>query len=145
MNLVKIIAKAKKRPGRGYGSGRGGHTTGRGQKGQKTRGKISPLFEGTKVKKSLLQRLPMRRGKGKFNTRSDKPVPLSLSQINQLPSGTKIDLQTLFKNGIIEKEAVRFGVKLLGNGKLEKKMIVNIPTTAGAKRKIEKAGGKVQE
>jgi len=57
---------AKKRLGRGYGSGKGGHTSGRGQKGQKSRTKIHFLFEGVKVKKSTLKKLPLLRGKGKF-------------------------------------------------------------------------------
>lgn len=70
--LPKIVKKDKKRVGRGYGSGRGGHTVGRGQKGQKARSKIGPLFEGTKIKKSLIQRLPMQRGKGKFKPRKKK-------------------------------------------------------------------------
>lgn len=64
-NLPKIKTKSKKRLGRGYGSGKGGHTSSRGQKGQKVRGKIHPLFEGQKNKKSLIQRLPLLRGKGK--------------------------------------------------------------------------------
>lgn len=55
-----------KRLGRGYGSGKGGHTCGRGQKGQKSRTKIHILFEGVKVKKSTLKKLPLLRGKGKF-------------------------------------------------------------------------------
>lgn len=70
--LPAIKRKSKKRVGRGYGSGKGGHTSGRGQKGQKARGKISPLFEGTKVKKSLIQRLPLQRGKGKFKPKRKK-------------------------------------------------------------------------
>ena len=72
MNLPKIITRSKKRPGRGYGSGRGGHTSGRGQKGQKSRGKIGVLFEGVKMKKSFLKRLPLARGKGKFHAKKDK-------------------------------------------------------------------------
>jgi len=56
-NLPKVVAKSKKRLGRGMGSGKGSHTSGRGQKGQKSRGKIGVLFEGMKVKKSLLPRL----------------------------------------------------------------------------------------
>lgn len=57
---------AKKRLGRGYGSGKGGHTSGRGQKGQKSRTKVHILFEGLKVKKSTLKKFPLLRGKGKF-------------------------------------------------------------------------------
>lgn len=71
-NLPKTKARAGKRVGRGYGSGKGGHTVGRGQKGQKTRGKIHPLFEGQKNKKSLVQRLPLLRGKGKLKAKKKK-------------------------------------------------------------------------
>lgn len=71
-NLPKIKTKEAKRVGRGIGSGKGGHTVGRGQKGQRTRGKINLLFEGTKVKKSLIQRLPMLRGKGRFKPKKEK-------------------------------------------------------------------------
>ena len=52
--LEKTVTKRKKRVGRGYGSGKGGHTSGRGQKGQKSRSHIGILFEGMKVKKSLV-------------------------------------------------------------------------------------------
>lgn len=69
MNLPKVIAKGKKRVGRGRGTGKGGHTVGRGQKGQKSRGKIGILFEGVKMKKSFLKRLPLARGKGKFHAK----------------------------------------------------------------------------
>jgi ribosomal protein L15 len=69
IRLPKVVQRSKKRVGRGIGSGKGGHTSGRGQKGQKSRGKIGVLFEGMKVKKSLLKRLPKMRGKGKFHPR----------------------------------------------------------------------------
>lgn len=70
--LPRIVERSKKRLGRGYGSGKGGHTVGRGQKGQKARGKIHPLFTGTKTKKSLLQRLPLLRGKGRLKPKKGK-------------------------------------------------------------------------
>lgn len=54
------------------GSGKGSHTSSHGQKGQKSRGKIHVLFEGMKMKKSLLKRLPLMRGKGKFHSRKKK-------------------------------------------------------------------------
>jgi len=63
---------AKKRLGRGYGSGKGGHTSGRGQKGQKSRTNLHILFEGLKVKKSTIKKFPLLRGKGKFLA---KPKP----------------------------------------------------------------------
>lgn len=51
------------------GSGKGSHTSGRGQKGQKSRSGLHILFEGIKTKKSFLKRLPLQRGKGKFKGR----------------------------------------------------------------------------
>jgi len=75
--LPKVVAKSKKRVGRGMGSGKGSHTSGRGQKGQKSRGTIGVLFEGMKMRKSYLKRLPLMRGKGKFHpkkTRKQKYV-----------------------------------------------------------------------
>lgn len=67
--LQSIVGKRKKRLGRGIGSGKGGHTVGRGQKGQKSREKVPVLFFGTKMKKSLIKRLPMQRGKGRLKPR----------------------------------------------------------------------------
>jgi len=72
IQLPKIVQRSKKRVGRGVGSGKGSHTSGRGQKGQKSRNHVSVLFEGMKTKKSLLKRLPLLRGKGKFHTKRNK-------------------------------------------------------------------------
>jgi large subunit ribosomal protein L15 len=141
--LPKTTAKSKKRVGRGYGSGKGGHTVGRGQKGQKSRSKIGLLFEGTKMRKSLIRRLPMRRGKLKFKTLKTKPVILNIKYLNMLPDGIEVNLETLVKNGLVTKEALQIGVKILGDGALEKKLIVSLPVSKGARKKIEKAGGKV--
>jgi large subunit ribosomal protein L15 len=58
--LTKIVKRRKKRVGRGYGSGKGGHTTGRGAKGQKIRNKLRPSFEGGQL--PLVRRLPRRGG-----------------------------------------------------------------------------------
>ena len=69
ITLPKVKQKTKKRVGRGHGSGKGAHTSGRGQKGQKSRGGVHIIFEGLKVKKSLIKRLPFKRGKGKFKTK----------------------------------------------------------------------------
>lgn len=72
IRLPKVIKRSKKRVGRGVGSGKGSHTSGRGQKGQKSRGKVGVLFEGMKMKKSLLKRLPLMRGKGKFHPKKNR-------------------------------------------------------------------------
>lgn len=77
IRLPKVVKRGAKRVGRGVGSGKGSHTSGRGQKGQKSRGSINILFEGMKMKKSLIKRLPKMRGKGIFHpkkTRNEKFV-----------------------------------------------------------------------
>jgi len=58
--LSKITRRGKKRVGRGYGSGKGGHTTGRGAKGQNVRNKVRSTFEGGQL--PLVRRLPRRGG-----------------------------------------------------------------------------------
>ncbi len=141
--LPKTVTKRKKRIGRGYGSGRGGHTVGRGAKGQKARGKIGVLFEGIKMKKSFIKRLPLQRGKGKFKAK-DKPIIVKLAYLNLLPSGSKVDENLLIKNGIVrEKDAKLYGIKILGDGEVKKKLTILVPISKSAAKKIEKAGGKV--
>jgi large subunit ribosomal protein L15 len=142
-DLVKTVEKDKKRRGRGYGSGKGGHTTGRGQKGQKSRTNIGILFEGVKMKKSLIKRLPLRRGRAKFKPHP-KPLIVKLELLNLLPSGSKVNIDTLIGNGIVDKKQARaFGVKILGDGDVKKKLTVELPISKSAAKKIEKAGGKV--
>lgn len=140
--MLKVKTKSKKRAGRGYGSGKGGHTSGRGQKGQKSRGGVNILFEGVKVRKSLLNRLPFQRGKGKFKAQV-KPIAVNLEALNILKDGEKVTIETLSKAGIVKLEnAMVYGVKILGGGKLEKKLEVSLPASRSAIEKIEKAGGK---
>ena len=144
IKLPKTVINKRKRIGRGYGSGKGGHTVGRGQKGQKARGKIRVLFEGIKVKKSLLKKLPLQRGKGKFKA-STKPIIINLSLLNLLPQGSEVDLDLLTKQGIIESgDAKTYGVKILGDGELSKKLTIKVPISHSAAKKVEKAGGKVK-
>ena len=143
INLVKTVAKGKRRIGRGHGSGRGAHTVGRGQKGQKSRGKINIIFEGVKVKKSFIKRLPLRRGKGKFKA-GKKPLIVKLAYLDILPTGSKVDINLLVEHGIVkEDDAKKFGVKILGDGGLTKKFSVALPISKSAAKKIEKAGGKI--
>lgn len=135
--LPKLI-KNKKRHGRGYGSGRGGHTSGRGMKGQKSRSSVGLLFEGVKVRKSTIKRLPLRRGKDKFKA-SPKPIAINLSVLNILPANTKVTLDTLIKHGIVdERDAKKYGVKVLGGGDLQKKLIIEVPCSKSALEKTQK-------
>jgi len=141
--LPKIVSRGKKRLGRGYGSGKGGHTVGRGQKGQKSRGSIGILFEGVKMKKSLIKRLPLRRGKGKFKAKS-KPIIIKMAYLEILPSGSNVTLELLINSGIVDKkDAEMYGVKVLGDGEIKKKLTIAVPISKSAAKLIKKAGGKV--
>lgn len=141
--LSKEVSSTRKRRGRGYGSGKGGHTTGRGQKGQKARGKVSLLFEGVKMKKSLIKRLPLKRGRGKMKHK-DKPLIVKLALLNLLPSGSTVDTDLLIKEKIVNKDdALEFGVKILGDGELKKKLKISLPISKSAAKKVEKAGGEI--
>lgn len=143
ISLPKVVAKRSKRVGRGYGSGKGGHTSGRGQKGQKSRRNLGVLFEGVKMKKSLIKRLPLRRGKEKFHSRK-KPLIVKTDYLNILPAGSFVNLETLTKFKIINKnDAEKFGVKILGNSKVGKKLTIALPISKSAAKEIEKAGGKI--
>lgn len=140
-NLPKLVVGTKKRAGQGRGSGRGGHTSGRGQKGQKARGKIGILFEGVKMKKSFIKRLPFQRGRGKLEA-GVKPQVVSLALLNNLPDGSVVDLGLLKKHRIVVAEARL--VKIL-DGKLERKNItIKLPISHSAGQTVEKLGGKVE-
>lgn len=140
--LLKIKTKKSKRLGRGYGSGKGGHTAGRGQKGQKSRTKIGILFEGIKVRKYLLKRTPQLRGKQKFSAKS-RPATINLEALDKLRAGSKVSVESLIKEGLVDKKAREKGVKILGKGKITKKLNIEVLVSSSAKKKIEKVGGKV--
>lgn len=138
MKLPKAKTKSAKRIGRGIGSGRGGHTVGYGQKGQKSRGRLGIIFEGIKMKKSLIKRLPLARGKGKFKP-SRKPIIVNIGILNIMPAGSTVNIESLAKAGIVKLEdAKRFGVKVLGNGKLEKKLKIELPMSKSVAKKLTK-------
>lgn len=143
MDLHKITKiKGNKRPskrvGRGGGSGKGWHTTGRGQKGQKARvGYNLPIgFEGGQV--PLFKRLPMIGGFR--NHRAKRIVGISLDLLNHFREGATVEPKDLVEKNII-KQLPRDGVKILGSGKLEKKLTLKgFLYSASAKKLIEKSG-----
>ncbi len=141
--LPKIKTKKRKRLGRGYGSGKGGHTSSRGMKGQKSRKKMGILFEGIKMKKSLLRRLPVTRGKSKFKAQA-KPLLLTLDDLNQFKSGSVVNLNALLDAGIVKAREMRHGVKVMGQGSIEKKIKVALPVSKSAASKIKAAGGTIE-
>ncbi len=113
--LPGVIGKRVKRVGRGVGSGKGGHTTGRGTKGQKSRYSIPILFEGVKSKKSLLRRVPFLRGKAKNKSRANVVV-ISTDSLAHLAEGSLVTTQTLITEGLVSAaHASRRGVKVVGN------------------------------
>lgn len=139
-SLPKARENSKKRLGQGHGSGRG-KTSGRGTKGQKSRGKISLSFEGGAL--PLIKRLPFRRGKGRNKSFKTIPYVINVGRLNSLPKNSIVDVDMLVKSGMLPKGAKRDGVKILGDGKLDVSLSVNLPVSKSALQKIEKAGGKV--
>ncbi len=143
--LSKLPASSirqRKRVGRGYGSGVGGHTATRGQKGQKSRagGKIPLWFEGGQL--PLIKRMPMLRGKGRFVS-FGKRVELSLDKLNKV-SATDVTLETLKLEKLISSRAQ--AVKIIGTGEITKKVkLIGLAVTPGAQKKIEAAGGSITQ
>lgn len=139
-HLPKSTHRSKKRVGRGYGSGKGGHTSGRGAKGQHARNSVAIWFEGGQL--PLIKRLPFQRGKGRFNSLTDKPITITLGKLNTLPPGTIVTSETLVKHGLVAAKAIsKRGIKILSGGKLEKTLKVSLPTSKSAATAITKAGG----
>ncbi len=142
--LPKITGKSKKRVGRGWGSGKGKYA-GRGNKGQKSREGVKPLFEGGQAILSI--RLPMLRGKGKNKPVSGKPTILNVGDLEkhtQVKNGMVIDKESLIKAGMVVESETRQGLKLLGKGKLTKKLTVKISSSKEAIEKVKAAGGEYQ-
>jgi len=143
-SLPQIKQKSQKRRGRGYGSGKGGHTVGRGAKGTKARYPVGLTFEGTKTKKSLIRRLPLKRGKGKFKSLGKAAIAINLNILNLMPKNTEVTVESLIKYGLVDKkQALSGGVKILGGGELKYPLTVAVPLSKGAAEKITKAGGKI--
>lgn len=131
--------KERKRVGRGHGSGLG-KTSGRGQKGQKSRSGSSmrPGFEGGQM--PLQRRLPKR---GFRNIFRKDIVAVSLESLNKFENGAVVDTEALIKAGVIKRAGD--GVKVLANGNLDKKLTVKLTAfSKAAKEKIEAAGGKAE-
>lgn len=131
--------KSRKRVGRGPGSGLG-KTSGRGQKGQKARsgGGVRLGFEGGQT--TLARRLP-KRGFTNFN-RKEYAV-INVSDLNRFEDGTHVTPELLKSEGILKKQLA--GVKILGNGTLEKKLTVTAAKfSKSAEEAIVKAGGTIE-
>ncbi|NLM84219.1 MAG: 50S ribosomal protein L15 [Clostridiales bacterium] len=131
--------KEPKRKGRGIGSGNG-KTAGRGHKGQKARsgGGVRVGFEGGQM--PLVRRVP-KRG---FNNIFAKPLEtVNVAALEKFEDGAVVGVQELLEAGVLSK--CRYGVKILGNGTLTKKLTVKASAfSESAKAKIEAAGGKAE-
>ena len=141
LNQLKPVEGArhsKKRLGRGIGSGLG-KTAGKGTKGQNARsgGGVRPGFEGGQL--PLFQRLPKR---GFHNHTRVEYTCVNVEQLNSFEDGAVVDVQAIINLGLVKE--VEYGVKILGNGELTKKLTVKANKfSESAKNKIEAAGGTV--
>ncbi len=134
--------KKGKRLGRGYGSGVGGHTVGRGTKGQKSRAGHKSLvaFEGGNV--PFYRRMPKYKGfKGSPKVGSQAINVDTLSK--NFKKGQKVNIEVLKEKSLVKKSTEK--VKILGRGEIDKKLIIeNLEVSPVAVEKIEKAGGSVK-
>ena len=131
--------KAPKRVGRGTGSGLG-RNAGKGEKGQNARtgGGVRPGFEGGQM--PLYRRLPKR---GFTNIFAKEYISINVDRLNVFENGTVVTPELLLEMRIISK--IKDGVKILGNGEIEKSLTVKATKfSKAAAEKIEAAGGKVE-
>lgn len=134
---TKGSRRSKTRLGRGRASGKG-KTSGHGHKGQKARSgaNIRLAFEGGQM--PLYRRLPKR---GFNHEKARILIPVNISELNRFESGTEVTFELLRKSGLAKGGAAD-GVKILGNGSLEKKLVVKAQAfSASAVEKIKAAGG----
>ena len=140
LSPVEGSKKKSKRIGRGHGSG-WGKTAGKGHKGQKARsgGSIRPGFEGGQM--PLQRRVPKR---GFNNIFAKNVVAVNLSALNRkFNDGDTVDFEALKAAGIVKNGFD--AVKVLGNGKIDKKLNVKVSAySKSAKAAIEAAGGKAE-
>ena len=137
LNRLEGSTHRRKVVGRGPGSGHG-KTSGRGEKGQKARsgGGVHLWFEGGQT--PLYKRLPRR---GFSNARfARKYAIINISDLNRFKDGDVVTPELLKESGLVKKELC--GIKVLGNGKLEKKLTVKANVfTNSAITTIEEMGG----
>ena len=125
------------RKGRGLSSGHG-FTSGRGTKGQKAHGKTRLGFEGGQM--PLYRQIPKR---GFTNINRKEYAIVNLTALNKFDDGAEVTPEVLVENGIVKN--LKSGVKVLGSGKLEKKLTVKANKfSAAAVSAIEAAGGKTE-
>ena len=140
--LPKVFMAKKKRLGRGLGSGKGAKS-GRGTtRHQKARESIPLHFEGGQGR--LVKKFPLLRGKGKNKSIRAATIPIPFAWLNKLEEMTVVDRQLLQDKGLLAKNDKISRLKILSNGRITKKLIVRIPVSQTARKKIEDVGGKVE-
>lgn len=137
IRLPSLVTKAKRRIGRGHGSGRV-KTSGRGTKGQNARGHVRIGFEGGQL--SIIKRLPLLRGKLRNKSRKAKVYVINVQTLDTLPAG-EITKAVLVKKTFVPENAE--SIKILGSGRLTHVYTVRIPCSKGSEKSITSAGGKV--
>lgn len=137
--LPQLTARKNKRLGHGYGSGKGGHTSSRGQKGQKSRNGVRLSFTGSSW--VWFKRLPFMRGKSRFSSFGKKTL-INLTSLNVFSTGTVVTIAKLIEAKIISKnQATISSVKIVGTGELKKKLKIKVPATLSAQKAIIEAKG----
>ena len=140
--LTKTTTTSKKRLGHGYGSGKGGHTSSRGQKGQTSRGSLPVWFEGGQLPQ--IRRFPFIKGKNRFKSLHPETIIISLTQLNKLEANAVVDLKKLVESRLITaKDVETKRIKIVANGKLEHPLTVTLPTSQAAEKLIVAVGGQV--
>ncbi|RLC33500.1 hypothetical protein DRH14_04755, partial [Candidatus Shapirobacteria bacterium] len=111
----KTTTRSQKRIGRGYGSKKGGHTTIRGAKGKKARNKVPLTFDGTKIKKGWIKRLPFLKGKGRLKRIKSSRITFNLNDLHKwFKDKSLVDFSSLSKASKIPEATLRRkGVKIL--------------------------------
>lgn len=141
-NLTRTVGKGKRRLGQGHGSGRV-KTSGRGTKGQHARNNVPQQFEGGAL--PLVKRIPYARGKGRNKSFRKIPLVVNIKNLQTFSANAVVDLNSLIKAKVVkESEAKEFGVKILGDGEITNALIIKLPISKSAIKKIEKAGGKIE-
>ncbi len=133
--------KSAKRVGRGCGSGKGMHTTGRGQKGQLARTGSKPPFGYEGGQEPLFRKLPRLGGFHNFNARQIATV--SLDSFNIFDDGQVVTPKDLVKARIVRR-VPKHGIKILSNGELTRKLTLSgFLMSEAARKKIEATGSKI--
>jgi len=140
--LPRTTATKKKRVGHGYGSGKGGHTSSRGQKGQTSRGNLPVWFEGGQLPQ--IRRFPFIKGKNRFKSLKPETIVITLTQLNKFKAESVVDLKKLVEAKIVtQKDLSTKRVKVVANGKIEVPLTVALSASKSAEKLIVEAGGKV--